>query len=201
MAPKREKAIIVKDRDICGKSEHYDERLMIGNTNGIQNAVVSLTKVWGGKPLSTLGTNLVLDQRGCTYAPHILVVPVNQKVTILNNDGVLHNIHTFSTRNRPVNLAQTKVQKELEMKFSLPERIQIKCDVHGWMSAWFVVVDHPYYAVTNAEGEFSLADVPPGTYTLTCWQEKLGEQSATVTIGKSSTVKFDFHYANGTQGP
>ncbi len=137
-ASPRQKLTVVKDRDICGRIEHYDQRLLVGDGGGILNAVVSLTKVRGGKPISAMGNEFVLDQKNCAYSPRILLVPAKKEVTILNNDGVLHNIHTFSTKNPPVNIAQTKVQKELKMKFGFPERIQVKCDVLGWRGAWFI---------------------------------------------------------------
>jgi hypothetical protein len=185
---------VVKDRDICGRIDHYDQRLIISKQGGIKNAVVSLTKVKGGKPLSTMGTEFVLDQKGCSYSPHVLLLPVNHPLTVLNNDGLLHNIHTFSTKNRPVNIAQTKLQKELKMKFTLPERVPVKCDVHGWMSAWVVVVDHPYYSLTDEEGGFALTGIPAGTYTVSCWNELLGEQTATTTVSVGSVVKVDFNF-------
>jgi hypothetical protein len=194
-ASSREKVIVVKDRDVCGKTDHYDERLLVGKTSGIQNSVVSLTKVRGGKPLSTMGTDFVLDQKGCRYSPRILLLPINQDVRILNNDGILHNIHTFCTKNRPVNIAQTKFQKELKMKFKVPERTQAKCDVHGWMTAWLVIVDHPYHSLTNQEGKFRLTDIPPGTYTVSCWHELLGEQTTQVTVEAGSTATVDFRYS------
>ena len=194
-APPRQKLIVVKDRDICGRTDHYDQRLIVGKQGGIQNAVVSLTKVRGGKPLSAIGTEPVLDQKGCSYSPHVLLLPVNHDVKILNNDGLLHNIHTFSTKNRPLNIAQTKFQKELKMKFAVPERISVKCDVHGWMSAWFVVVDHPYHFITNEEGSFVLKNIPAGTYTVSCWQELLGEQTAQATVEAGSAVTMDFRYS------
>jgi len=199
-APRRQKLLVVKDVDVCGRIGHFDQRLVIRKGGGIQNAVVSLSKVRGGRPLSAMGTEFVVDQNGCSYSPHVLLLPMNREVTILNNDGLLHNIHTFGTKNRPVNIAQTKFQKELRMKFTVPERIPVKCDIHGWMSAWFVVVDHPYHSLTDEEGKFSLTGVPPGTYTVSCWQELLGEQTIQLTAEAGSTVTVDFRYSAEKKG-
>lgn len=113
---------------------------------------------------------------------------------ILNNDGVFHNVHTFSTKNKPLNLPQPESRKKLAIAFSTAERIGVRCDVHGWMSAWIIAVDHPYYAVTDAEGRFTIIGVPPGTYTLNCWQELLGEQTAQVTVVEGAQVELDFTY-------
>ncbi len=192
--PARQKLQVVKDRDICGKIEHYDQRLVVDKQGGMQNAVVWLNKVRGGKKPSSMGDTFILDQKGCAYLPHVLLLPVNQSLTILNSDGLLHNIHTFSRKNPQLNIAHTKFQKELKIKFTFPERVPVKCDVHGWMSAWIVVVDHPYYAVTDEKGRFALKDVPPGTYTVNCWNELLGEQSLSVTVSAESVAKVDFSF-------
>lgn len=191
--PKAQKLRVVKDVEVCGKRDHYDERLKVDN-GSLQNAVVSLADVKNGKPLEVLGTKSVLDQRDCRYKPYVLLVPVNTPVQILNNDGILHNIHTFSKKNRPVNLAQPKFKKQLEIVFTAPEKISVKCDMHGWMSAWIVVVDHPYYAITDADGRFRLDGIPAGTYTVTSWHELLGEQIAQVTVEAGAAVSLEFKY-------
>lgn len=194
-APRRLKLMLVKDTDVCGRDDQYDERLIVSKNKGIRNAVVYLTEVHGGKPLSSLGSEFILDQRGCRYRPHVLLVPVNIPLEILNDDGILHNFHTFCKKNRPANMSQPKFRKKMEMTFKHPEFIRARCDVHGWMSAWIVVVDQPYYTVTDADGNFSLSDIPPGTYTLNCWQEKLGEQAEQVTVVAGSSVSSTFAFS------
>ncbi len=186
--PAPAKLLVVKDAAICGKIDHVDERLRVGKNGGIKNAVVYLADAPGGKSLAELGSEFILDQRVCAYQPHVLIAPVNAPIQILNNDGILHNIHTFSAKNPPLNLAQPAFKKKMEIAFGIPEAIPVKCDVHGWMGAWIFVVDHPYYAATDDEGRFVLTDIPPGTYTVHCWQEILGEQTAEVTIGAGETM-------------
>lgn len=193
-APKSQKLLVVKDVEVCSKVTHNDERLVVNTNQGIKDAVVSLTSVKGGKPLESLGSEFVLDQKICAYLPHVLILPVNKPLRVLNNDGILHNIHTYSLKNSPMNLPQSKFKKKLEIAFAMPEKVQARCDVHGWMSAWLIVVDHPYYAVTDKEGKFTLSDVPPGTYTINCWQELLGEQTAPVTVAPGAQVRLDFKY-------
>jgi hypothetical protein len=193
-APRRVKLMLVKDTDVCGHDDQYDERLIVSNNKGIKNAVVYLTGVKGGKPLSSLGNKFIFDQRGCRYRPHILLVPVKTPIEVLNDDGILHNLHTFSKKNRPVNMSQPKFRKKMEISFKYPEFIHARCDIHGWMSGWIVAVDQPYYTITDADGDFSLSDVPPGTYTLNCWQEKLGEQTQPVTITAGNTAASTFTF-------
>ena len=169
--------------------------MIVSKNKGIQNSVVYLTGVSGGKPLSSLGSKFIFDQRGCCYRPHIVLVPVNTPLEILNDDGILHNVHTFSKKNRPINMSQPKFRKKMEVTFKYPEFIHARCDVHGWMSGWIIVVDHPYYTLTDTDGSFLISDIPPGTYTLHCWQEELGESSEQITITAGSTVASTFTLA------
>jgi plastocyanin len=191
--PGRKKVMVVKDVAVCGKIDHVDDRLVVGDGGGIMNAVVSIHGVKGGRKCDSMGKEFVLDQRGCAYNPHVLLIPVGEKLKVLNNDGVLHNIHTYSTINPAFNIAQPKVLRELDRKFSAPERISVRCDVHGWMSSWVIVVDQPYNAVTDENGNFEIEGVPPGTYTVECWQEELGEQTAVITMD-GSTAQHNFTY-------
>jgi hypothetical protein len=189
-----QKLAVTKNVEVCGKLEHLDQRLVVGASKGIKDVVVSVSNVKGGKALEALGAQFVLDQQGCAYLPHVLLVPVNKPVQILNNDGILHNIHSFSTRNKPFNKPQPKFLKKMDQTFSTVENVSVKCDVHGWMSAWVIVVDHPYHAVTDASGKFTISDVPPGTYTVEFWQETLGKQTAQVTVAAGAAATLDFKY-------
>jgi len=138
MAPK--KLAVTKDTQVCGKVEHVDESLLVGANGGIKNAVVSIKGIKSGKGLETLGTSFVLDQKGCMYTPHVSVVPVNATLKIVNPDGILHNIHTYSQKNPPFNKSQPQFKKEMTTSFAQAELVAAKCDVHGWMSASILVV-------------------------------------------------------------
>ncbi len=198
--PGRQKLLVVKDVAVCGRVNHLDDRLVVGEEGGIRNAVVSVRGVKGGRPLLSMGDKFTLDQRACAYSPHVLILPAGSPLTVSNNDGVLHNIHTFSTLNKPFNVAQPKVLKEIERTFDVPEKIAVRCDVHGWMCAWVVVVDDPYHAVTDEEGMFEISGIPPGEYVVECWQEELGEQSSGITLGVTPggarNASHDFVYSN-----
>ena len=192
--PQQKKLMVVKDVAVCGKINHYDQRLVVGADKGVKDAVISLINVEGSQSFGAMGSEFVLDQQGCTYQPHVLLVPVKTPVQILNNDGILHNIHTYSTKNRQVNLAQLPITKRLKKAFKVPEKVLVRCDLHGWMHSWIVVVEHPYHAVTDAQGKFTIPDIPPGTYVVQSWQEVLGEQTAEVTVVAGSPVTVDFKY-------
>ena len=192
--PAPKKLEVTKDVAVCGKESHMDESLVVGANKCVKDVVVSIKGVAKGKAMETLGASFVLDQKGCAYKPHVLVVPVNKPMKILNSDGILHNIHTYGKKNPPKNMAQPKFKRELTETFAQPEVIPVKCDVHGWMGAYIVVADHPYYTVTDATGKFTIADVPAGTYTMEFWQEKLGTQTKQVTVAASGATTVDFAY-------
>ncbi len=193
-APPAAKAIeVTKDKEVCGQHEIKNESVVVGAGGGIENAVVSITAISKGKPMAT--DSPVLDQKGCTYVPHVLLFPAGSTVKINNDDGILHNIRTYSTKNPPVNMAQPKFKKTIEAKFDQPEVIRVTCDAHGWMEGWFIAEDHPYYAKTDASGNYTLTDVPAGDYELKVWQEKLGEKTQKITVTAGGSAKADFELA------
>lgn len=193
-APAAKVIEVTKDKEVCGAhGDLKSEEVVVGANNGLANAVVSITNITKGKPMEAATPEL--DQNGCKYVPHILAFPAGSTVKIKNSDGILHNIHTYSTKNPSVNLAQPKFKKEMQQKFDQPEVIKVTCDAHGWMSGWFISQDHPYYAVSDANGAFKLTDVPAGEYELKVWHEKLGEKTAKVTVAGGADAKADFELA------
>lgn len=188
---------VSKDVEVCGKTEKFPEALLVGPDKGIKNAVVFLQAVDGGTALSRPESNPTIDQRDCIYTPHVLLVPAGATVDIKNSDGVLHNIHTYSEKNPAFNTAQPKFKKIISKTFARPEIIRVTCDVHDWMTAWIIVQDHPYYALTDATGAFRLSDIPPGEYELRVWHEALGEhaRSVSVTADHSASVEITLAHA------
>lgn len=189
--PPRETLEVNKDKEVCAVSPKLSRDLVVAADGGIQYAVVSITNITKGKPFPE--DTAVLDQKGCEYMPHIVQLKAGGELEIKNSDGILHNIHTYSKENAPVNRAQPKFKKTLKETFDKPEMVKLTCDVHGWMTGWLAVEEHPYVAVTDDKGAFSLTDVPPGDYELRVWQEKLGEttQKVTVQAGAETTVNFE----------
>ena len=194
--PARTKLEVSKDTEVCGKTEKWSEDLVVGENGGVQNAIVYLSNIEKGKKLEVPAENPVLDQDGCQYAPHVMAFPVGSSIDILNNDGVLHNIHTWSEKNPAFNKAQPKFRKKLTQKFDQPEMaFKVSCDAHGWMSGWFVVQDHPYYVITDNNGAFQLTDVPAGDYELKVWHETLGESTQNVSVTAKGDSKASFELA------
>lgn len=181
---------ITKDKAVCGVGVHYNQSLLVGKDNGLQNAVVSIA-LSGKKDMKSLGTDFSLHQTGCKFIPHILIIPVRTPLQIFNNDGILHNIHSSSKKNRPFNLAQPKYKKKIEKTFKKPEIVKLRCDVHSWMTGYIVVVDHPYHAITNENGKFTISGLPPGTYLAEVWHEKLGKKEKEITIKVDAPAKLD----------
>jgi plastocyanin len=187
-APAPKKVEITKDKDVCGLKPHFEEDLEVDSSGGIANAVVVLKDAKGTpKP-----GDVEFDQKGCDYVPHVLAFPAGSTVNIVNSDGILHNIHTYSTKNPSFNMAQPKFKKVIKQKVDQPEVIKVTCDAHGWMHGWWYVTDTPYYAVTDDKGNFTIKDVPPGNYTIEVWQEKLGtdDQKVDVKAGATATSNF-----------
>ena len=183
---------VSRDQEVCGK-EKMDPSLVISSQGGVQNAVVYIKGIQNGKKLEP--QKVTLDQKGCEYRPHVLAFPAGSTVEILNPDGILHNVHSQSTANSPFNLAQPKFKPTMEVKIEKPEIIQVKCDVHPWMSGWFFVAENSYYSVTDNNGGFSLADVPPGKYVVQLWHEKLGTQTQEVQIEPNGKSEVNFELA------
>ena len=180
---------VAKDQQVCGRTRQ-DPSLVLDGQGGVRNALVRITDIRKGKGLG--GMHPVLDQRGCEFRPHMLVVPVGTTLEIRNSDGILHNVHSFSKKNTPFNKAQPKFRKKITHTFTKAEIVSIKCDVHSWMSGWLVVSDHPYYDVTSEGGAFELPNVPPGKYTVEIWHERLGKQTKNVSVEPGSHVKLNF---------
>ena len=176
---------------ICHKETIPDESLVVSKAGRVRWAVVSIKKIKTGKGFSSQSAP-TLKQEGCRFLPHVLLVRPKQPLTVLNNDGILHNVHVHAGRNRESNIAMGSSIKSMELTFRRPDTVRIVCDVHPWMTAFVVVAAHPYYAVTGADGAFALKDVPPGKYKLQVWHETLGKLEREVTVKAKAAAKVEF---------
>ncbi len=168
---------------------------LTGPGGALQNVFVYVKDGLGNLQFPVPSTPVLLDQKGCVYAPHVFGIQVGQNLEILNSDSTLHNVHAIPGNNREFNRAQGEAGIRHTHVFSTREvMVPFKCNVHNWMTAYVGVLDHPFYAVTGADGAFRLEGLPPGTYTIEAWHEKLGTETQTVTIGarEARDVAFTF---------
>lgn len=156
-----------KNRDVCGEHEP-SEALVLSADRGVKGSVVLIEGVARGK---RGGDEVVLDNHQCLFVSHVTAVALNERVAIRNSDPILHNTHGFLGTPTVFNVALPTKGQEIEVTKYLkrPGVIRVLCDAHPHMSAWMVVHDSPYYAVTDEKGAFRITDVPPGTYKVTMW--------------------------------
>ena len=161
-----------------------EETVVVGPKNELANVVVSI-KVEEGVllPGNPPKTPAVLDQEGCQYVPHIVAMQLGQELHAKNGDAFFHNIHSFPVNNNAFNVAQP-VAGTIKLKTPKEaEYIKVKCEAHPWMNAWVAVIDHPFFAVSDKDGKFTLPKgLPDGKYTLHVWHEKLGEQDVAISV-------------------
>ena len=134
-------------------------------------------------------TPVVLDQVGCVYRPRVVGIRVGQTFEAVNSDDTLHNVHSLPTQNVEFNEGQPLKGMRLTRVFDKPEvMMRFKCNVHSWMAAYVGVLPHPFFAVTAADGSFSIPGLPPGTYTIEAWHERFGTRTLQVTVGDREAV-------------
>lgn len=184
---------VTRDREVCGAEPKTSEALVVSASKAVKNVVVSLEGVKQGKAFSTVPVEL--DQDRCWFIPHVLLVRAGHPFTLVNSDGVLHNFRTPGTAANPaLNKAQPKFKRRLQIQIDHPDVIPVNCDVHEWMHAVLVVMEHPYYTLTDEHGTFALGDVPPGRYTLVLWHEVLGKQTRDIVVTASGEAKVSVEF-------
>ena len=139
----------------------------------------------------------VLDQTGCEYQPHVFGMVAGQELEVRNSDPTLHNVRSFARVNKPFNMGQPEgTSPRTQDNFKKAEdAIKFKCDVHPWMQAFAFVLEHPFFSVTNADGQYEIGNLPAGTYTLVAWHEKYGEQEQEITVPESGAAEANFTYS------
>jgi hypothetical protein len=180
------KIIPTKDKEVCG-SPRDEAQVSIGPENSVQDAVVYLKEVAAGKAWGEPEQTPVLDQEHCKFRPAVQVIRAGN-IDILNSDPVLHNTHGFYGRRTAFNLALPEKDMKITAELPRPGLVRVECDAHGWMLAHIYVADSPYYALTAEDGSFSIADIPPGDYTLVSSQHYLGDTETPVTVKGGETV-------------
>lgn len=178
-----------------GGPQRPAETIVLGENQALQNVFVYVKEGASGftHPLPT--QPVVLDQDRCRYAPRVIGVRVGQPLEIRNSDPLLHNVRSNAVINQSFNRSTPVEGMKFEHTFATKEvMVPFKCDVHGWMSAYVGVLDHPYFGTTAPDGKVMLGNLPPGTYTLEAWHESLGTRTQQITIAakESKDVSFSF---------
>jgi plastocyanin len=171
------------------------EFVVAGEGGGLANSFVYVKSgLQGSFPAPT--EPVLLDQKGCLYVPHVIGIQVGQTLVVQNSDETLHNIHAMPKNNKEFNIGQPVKGLKTEKKFDTAEvMVPFKCDVHKWMNSYAGVVDHPFFAVTAPDGSFTIGGVPPGSYVVEVWHEKLGTKEMNVTVAETATAEASFSYA------
>src|SRR5262249_52950020 len=170
------------DPQVCGTAPRDSEKLIVNKSGGVKNAVVMVLDVKRGKPMPDAAKNAEIDQKKCEYTPHVQVMALNSEISMKNSDPVLHNVQFFQGDNSLFNIAQPVQGQVTKHVIDKPGPLYVECAVHGWMQGQVIVVDNPYYAVTDENGKFSIPELPPGKYQVKIWHEYLGEQTKEMTV-------------------
>jgi plastocyanin len=189
-----------KCADLNRGQRRVQELVVVSADGGLANAFVKVQGPVAGAP-PVPATPVVLDQTGCIYSPRVMGARVGQTLEIRNSDEVLHNLHSLSAKANAFNVSQPKAGMVYDVKLKDEDAmLHLKCDIHSWMTAYIGIVNHPYFAVSGANGEFEIRDVPPGSHPVRVWHEQYGELTQTVRVTAGATATLDFNYT-GTEKP
>lgn len=171
-----------------------DENILISSDGGLANVFVYVVDPPAGDYASPTEP-AIIDQQKSVFRPRVQGLRVGQELVMKNGDPFIHNIRSLSMKNRPFNIAQPANTPDRKKIFETAEGpITIKCDFHRWMTAHFWVMDHPFFAVSDREGDFTIPNLPPGDYTLAAWHEELGEQEVSTKVQQSSSAEANFTF-------
>jgi len=175
----------------------HSENVVVGSGGGLGNVVLYISEGLSGAAASMKPTQVpIFDQKNCMYTPHVLAMDVGQEFKVQTSDQTAHNIHPEPnplTGNIPWNPSQPPGAPPVTKSWKTPEMIHVKCNIHPWMSGWFAVVKGPY-ATTDENGAYTIQNVPPGSYTVTAWQETYGTQTQKVTVAAGAAATADFTF-------
>ncbi|MDP4200715.1 MAG: carboxypeptidase regulatory-like domain-containing protein [Bacteroidota bacterium] len=167
--PPADPIIIEKDQDACGTS--HPNTSNPGPGESISGAIVYLDSIARGKSFAGMSPTATLDQKSCDFVPHVQIIKSGTSIIVSNSDKVLHNFHVWYGLITVMNEAQPEGAPPHEIMLPESGLHVVKCDVHPWMRGFIMAVDHPYYAITDSTGHFTLSNVPPGHYTLKMWRD------------------------------
>ncbi len=179
---------------INGGKRVLQQAVITSPDGGLKNAFVSLQGSFPKTPAPQ--QTIVLDQRGCVYAPRVVGMRVGQTLRIRNDDKLLHNVHSSSNNGNSINVGQATAGVYTDFQPKSEEvMLRLGCDVHRWMTAYVGVVNHPYFAVSGDGGAFEMDNVPAGTQTVKVWHEVYGVLTKTVQVQSGAVANIDIPYA------
>ena len=203
LVPLIAKGADVKDKEVCAAVDVPDERLVLGESNGVANVFIYLAKApKNGKKIEAPADPFFFDQKNCRFLPHCVVVPTGQLVKVLSDDSVAHNTHTYPSRNTGISSVVSAGDRVGQVEFTYNKAetapFAVTCDFHGWMKAYHLPLDHPYYAITDANGGFSIPELPAGKHTFVVWHEAADgnyvERKLGVEIQSGGTTELQIDY-------
>ena len=176
------------------------EAVLTTADGGLANVFIKLDGSFPQSPVPT--ASVTIDQRGCIYSPRMVGVRVGQTLAVRNNDALMHNLHGVSGAGNGFNVSQPKAGMVRTFRMMSEETVlRLRCDVHGWMTAYIGVVSHPYFAVSGADGAFEITGVPVGSYTIRTWHERYGPLTQTVRVRAVATTPVDVEYTGNETPP
>jgi plastocyanin len=188
-------ALTKRDADpFCAKTPMKEEEVVVGPEGGLANVVVRVTD---GAPAhyDPPAAPATLDQSACMYRPRVQAIVAGQMISIRNGDQTLHNVHGYKGASTLFNQAEIPGLPPIARKVGdAGDILKFKCDVHPWMTGYVVVNSNPFFAVTGPDGRFKIADLPPGKYTLTAWQERYGAKTVDVTVAADKPTEVSFAF-------
>ncbi len=178
-----------------GGKDVVSDQVVVNSNGTLANVFVYVKSGLAKKKYATPKEKVKFDQSGCQYTPHVFGVMVDQKIEITNSDETLHNVHALPKNSKQFNIAQPKKGMKMTQSFSSPEvMVKIKCEVHNWMASYVGVLDHPFFAVSNDAGTFTIPNLPAGDYEIEAWHEKYGTSTMKVSVPATGTKSADFSF-------
>ncbi len=189
--PKPETIQVVKDHETCDHREKTRAKVRAKSDGPVADVVVFLADIREGKAIPEVAEKHVIEQKHCTFVPHVQVLTKGQPFVIVNNDPVAHNAQCVQNMVTLFNPVQPQQGMRNEFKIKRPGLATITCAVHNWMQAYAYVLWHPYYDMTGTDGAFTIDEIPPGEYKVIVWQEHVGQREETVTVEAGETTRLD----------
>lgn len=181
-------------------SEITTTHYVVDANGNLANVFVYVKDGLAGQKFEAPKAAVVLDQAACLYKPYVIGIQVGQPLTITNSDATMHNVHILANKNKEQNIAQASKGAKNDVVFDKPEVfVKFMCNVHPWMFAFVGVVDHPFFAVSGADGSFKIPGLPDGEYTVAAVHPKAGEQTMKVKVTGGGEGKADFKVTPKTQ--